>query len=75
MSFKIEKSVPMPDQGIGKPKYPFGDMEVGDSFWAPVSSERLTNATSHWREKLGHKYSVRVEEQDGVSGARVWRTA
>jgi len=79
MAFEIQKSVPMPEQSVGKVKYPFPDMEVGDSFWAPLSTEKLSNATGHWREKLGHKYSVRPEEGEHegqtVAGARVWRTA
>ena len=76
MSIGIDKKVPMPEGITGKKKYPFPDMEVGDSFWADVSSERLSNATGHWRDKLGHKYAVRAEtNEDGTEGARVWRTA
>lgn len=72
----IEKNVPIPEGSVGQLKYPFPDMEVGDSFWAPITSEKLSNATGHWRDKLGHKYSVRTEKaEDGTDGARCWRTA
>ena len=40
-AFKVERGVPLPEPkgGPGAPaKYPFGDMEVGDSFFVPAAS-------------------------------------
>ena len=81
MSYGIEKKVPLPPTAK-KSQYPFADMEVGDSFWAhDKTSDQLSNATSHWRDKNGWKFSVRAEEGEHpetgekVMGARCWRTA
>jgi len=67
---EIEKGVPQPDAKTGK--YPFRQMEVGDSFFAPLGSSDPnpfnTYATAK-RIKDGRKYSVR--RVDG--GIRVWR--
>lgn len=76
--FKIEKGVPIKSS---RSDYPFDDMEVGDSFAVPVTSEsptavknRLSAACAYHQRKLApRKFIVRVEV--GSRKVRVWRTA
>lgn len=74
--FVIESGVPVPPRasGAGESKYPFNDMKVGDSFFAPAcSSQALSNATRAYKmtHAPGSKWTTR-KEGDGV---RVWRIA
>jgi hypothetical protein len=78
--FKIEKNVPLPttDVANGDPKYPFADMEPGDSFFIPCPDKERAAIKSRVdssihdhvrRRKLTCKFlSRRVE-----GGVRVWR--
>lgn len=76
MSFKIDKSVPMPGiSGItGRPeKYPFSQMEVGDSVFfdgVKVGGKEYVASQMSGR-KNGWKFSGR--SIDG--GLRIWRVA
>ena len=77
--FKIEKGVPMPlgaGSGPGFPrKYPFAEMEVGDSFFAPgITSRNIAGCFSH-ASKSGRKFCLRTLTENGVTGVRVWRIA
>lgn len=63
MKYKIEKNVPVPDN-IGRrgqpPKYPFGDMEVGDS----IVAKRLGRQAAYvygWRNKK--KFVSKIEKR------------
>ena len=72
-TFIIEKNVPLPSaksQG-GTSKYPFGEMQVGDSFFFGGPATRIRSACSISARRHNRRYSVRVEG----SGFRVWRTA
>ena len=67
---KVEKDVPMPDKIPSK--YPFKNMEVGDSFYAEgMKTSQLSNASAYWAKKKGYKFEARAEQ----GGTRVWRTA
>lgn len=71
----IEKGVPITDgRGVGKsagrpPKYPWAEMEVGDSFKADVPPDVLRASASGYARRNGGKFIVRV---DG-DGSRAWR--
>ena len=71
---KIEKGIPIPANattGPGTPrKYPLAEMEVGDSFLAPLNRKGSvkSRASLHAR-KTGRQFCVRVTE----AGVRVWR--
>ena len=68
--FKIDKGVPMgPGKRRGRPrKYPFPDMEVGDSFFVPnLKNPRPLFASC--AKHVGMKAAVRAEGD----GYRVWR--
>lgn len=80
--FVIETGIEMPTRPCrgGPTKYPFAQMEVGDSFYFPASGEskvemrraigRMTSNASAWSKRLpGRKFSVRTVE----GGVRIWR--
>ena len=105
--FKIEDNVPVPaisGRGRGVKVYPFGQLEVGQSFFVANSESKpnaakslassVCSATARYAvpaedgstktNKKGEvvpvmvetrKFVVRRVEEDGVKGARVWRTA
>ncbi len=70
LNITVEKDIPMPPKSMSgrASKYPWDDMEVGDSFLvaesnsAPVPPSRLT--------EQGKKFSSRAVKK----GFRVWRT-
>lgn len=72
MEYKIEKNIPMPNKRSAK--YPWHDMEVGDSFL--ITDAGRTKAGyfvnySHWASKKNapKKFAQRTEGQ----ALRVWR--
>lgn len=80
---KIEKDVPLPGPYVGAPrKYPFPDMEVGDSFAVPLEGESSSRGMDTAADKLrcaalnhgrryGGKFVVRTVREENV--ARCWR--
>lgn len=69
--FKIEKGVPIP---TWHDKYPLRDMEVGDSFFIPLSNDKKKNTSARnvlWQcsKPLGIKIATRTVD----GGMRVWR--
>lgn len=71
---KIQKDIPMPDTTAGRPgKYPFNEMEVGDSFELKgVPKNTVLNAANSWakRNKKKYKFSIRFDN----GNTRIWRT-
>jgi hypothetical protein len=73
--FKIEKNIPCP---LAKNKhskyanYPFPDLDIGDSFFAPYPPAQLTSAAQWWVKKFAGERKFTVRKIDG--GCRVWRT-
>ncbi len=71
MQYKVETNVPIPSRD--RSKYPFVDMDVGDSFLIPdpTDTERKrvqTSAASYGRRH--NKHFVTRTTHDGI---RVWR--
>jgi len=65
--FKVEKGIPVPPV---KNKYPWLQMEVGDSFFVPgVTCKEFRTQPSSAGRRYGRKYASR--SVDG--GVRVWR--
>lgn len=65
---QVEKDVPMPN------KYPFHEMEVGDSFELAPTMKRstVTVAAQRWGQKNGGaKFTIR---KTGQNTFRCWRT-
>lgn len=70
--FEIEKDKPIPPRR----KYPFEDMEVGDSFFAPRddfphAGDAARVYAHHRKGKV--KFRTRNVTENGVNGTRVWR--
>jgi hypothetical protein len=75
MSIKIEKGIPMTGlaRAFGESRYPFRDMEVGDSFRIPDGEHRnARNAAYLHGIRNNCKFSCR---RVGADGYRIWRTA
>lgn len=70
MNVVIEKGIPLPSRQIPK-KYPFGEMEVGDSFFVSDVSVGLLHA--HARRYAPWRYTCRTVVEGDVKGVRVWR--
>jgi hypothetical protein len=83
--FTIEGNIEVPERvRRGKTeKYPFSQLEVKQSFFVPAGDlQDVVKTVTHAAygaekrfEKQGtsKRFTVRKFEQDGVSGARVWR--
>jgi hypothetical protein len=69
-AIKIDKNVPLPAAAVRIPKFPFAEMQVGDSF--PVDLDcraRVANASSWFGMRHGVKFSIRKFE----GKFRIWR--
>jgi hypothetical protein len=77
---KVEKGIPVPEHQLKK--YPFDELEVGDSFLikfsvdeAKTAVRRMSVAKHRAQKKLNRKFVYRTVTK-GTSGTdiRVWRT-
>ena len=67
--YEIEKGIERPKFGGGPAKYPWRDMEVGDSFFTPDGNAR--SIVTKAGKANGCKFSSRKVE----GGYRIWRIA
>jgi len=67
----ITKGLPAP-RGR-RAKYPFRDMEIGDSFFSPKSSVIGIHGCARRHRPM--RFTCRSVVEDGVAGIRVWRIA
>jgi hypothetical protein len=65
MTYKIEKGIP-----IAKNGYPFGEMEVGDSFLAEA---KLLQRVRFAASKFGKDHNKKFATRQVPEGVRVWR--
>jgi len=76
MAYVIEKNIPAPKVRKAGKRYPFGDMEVGDSFNAGVLSYadrgRLSSAATQHAKYYGKKFTTRTDDDGNI---RCWRIA
>lgn len=68
-AISITKGMPAP-RGR-RAKYPFRDMEIGDSFFAPGSSVIGIHGCARRHRPM--RFTCRTVVEDGVAGIRVWR--
>ena len=69
MEYKIEKGILIPPP-VRRTKYPFGQMEVGDSvFIADDGGGRVIAAACEYGKRHNKKFSCRTVD----GGVRVWR--
>jgi len=71
MQIEVDKSVPLPEPKLGRPKkYPFAEMEVGDSFFVPQEKVRsASKSASMYKAAHGGDFTRRSVE----GGVRIWR--
>lgn len=69
---KIEKGIPIPDGGRGRPKmYHFGEMEIGDSVFVEGQTSRGSAGGS--ARKYGHSNNKKFTCRTVDGGVRIWR--
>ena len=68
--YTIEKGIPIPQRKIDA-KYPFREMQVGDSFF--TSGTPASYFSLHIRLLRPKKFSCRTVVENGVKGLRIWR--
>ena len=70
----IDKNIPIPNGAPrgAPPKYPFRDMEVGDSVLFPEAQQKIVAAAHVHGKFTGKKFKTRSTEDGGV---RIWRIA
>lgn len=81
-AIKIDKGVPFPP-GASRgpiPKYPWGEMAVGDSFAVPLDDRTpMTHPTRRaaglWASRHGVRFATRTVTENGERVVRVWRVA
>ena len=89
MTYKIEKGIPVSDARIKKSKYPFRDMEVGDSFFIDLADADASSdscfSIHRWAGnhrcaayKFGRENNLKFKttmQNDGlrICGLRIWR--
>lgn len=56
-------------------KYPWVEMNVGDSFFIVAPQKVLARAAHNAGERYALKFATRTVTENGVAGVRVWRTA
>ena len=76
MKIEIEIGVPTPNNVRQYRKYPWKEMQIGQSFFVPgdIAKTKNTLASSATRYKPT-KFVLRAAEKDGLTGIRVWRIA
>jgi len=69
----VEKNVDMPVMRVTASKYPYDEMEVGDSFM--VTSERVSmiNTMCGVNKKKGEELGMKFIAKRVEGGVRVWR--
>jgi len=77
MSIEIEKHIPMPRR-TKIPELPFTQMEIGDSFKAPIDASNtsevraLRQRISRWQRTSTSRFSC-VRDQDRETGESIMR--
>lgn len=79
MEIQIETGVPVPVSARASgAKYPFGQLEVGHSFFVEGVKRGTLASRAHTfakKQTPPWKFKVSAAEKDGVAGMRVWRVA
>jgi hypothetical protein len=74
--YKIDRGIPTPPQERWNKKYPFSQMEVGDSF-AVKSKSELSSAKSSARDYAerhkGFRVTIKTTRESPEIYGRVWR--
>lgn len=75
MAFEIEKGIAIPKvaSGGGSTKYPWADMEIGDSFFVQHPASKNVKAATHAHNQRYPNSRFKSRSVDG--GVRIWRVA
>ncbi len=66
----VEKGIEIPSRNVDA-KYPFRDMDVGDSFFTISTPQSYVSL--HTRVLRPKKFSCRTVVENGIRGLRIWR--
>lgn len=70
--FPLSRDHPVPE--ASPTRYPWADMEVGDSFFVPNKrSANMASTASSAGQRLGRVFVVRTVREGGENGVRIWR--
>lgn len=69
MTITIEKNIPIPANTRKTQKYPWGEMAVGDSFYAATDKPENFRRNLYQQNKNGKRFVGKPE----ANGFRVWR--
>jgi hypothetical protein len=80
--YKIEKNIPITNNcGKHRIKYPFGDMDIKDSFFVPLEERKkstvlnsINNACRQYNRVNKKKIEITTSYNEESLGIRVWRT-
>ncbi len=67
---KIDKSVPIPQGRSSHSKYPWRELQVGDSFFV---KDKEASDLSGYFAPLRRKYGLRFVSRTVDGGVRIWR--
>ena len=72
---KIERGVLMPPAQQGGTKYPFREMQVGDSLFIPLKDlgDHAARNLAHASRAYGKRHDMRFEGRIREDGYRLWR--
>ena len=71
----IDDDIPIPPRRGRKPKYPFATMAVNQSFFAAVRVSTLQACARRATVAFPtRRFTTRARVENGVPGARCWRT-
>lgn len=74
--YEIEKDVPVPESGacrVRPAKYPFRQLQIGESFFVPVSNGQTTTRLQRTLSSCAARQRVKVQTRVVENGVRVWR--
>lgn len=70
---EIDKGIPIPERRKAFSKYPFKEMEIGDSFFIDKKLTTISSVAFQATKKTGYKFSLRTVEEKKKKGTRCWR--
>lgn len=70
---EIQKGIELPPDTRGrKTKYPFAQMQVGDSFEVTGPRNTVLTAATSWAKRRKNKHQFTIRHSNGKT--RIWRT-
>lgn len=73
--FPVEPGLPIPESRIWRRKYPFKQMEVGDSFFVPGKTIQDLKGPLNYARCDCRRFTTRRVTENGITGLRIWRIA